>query len=138
MNDLYDSFANKKLGLGSLSDVDTDTDDIIVILCRSADYTANLAADTVVNDIPSIAQVSRVTLASPVISAGRVNFSDVTFPLVPAGDPCDIIIVAKDTGSDATSPLMLYLDTFPAGMPVTPTGSNIDGVMNVAGLLGFK
>jgi hypothetical protein len=133
-NERYQSYVNRCLGSGPLSAIDWTADTIKAALCRSADYTPNLSADTTFADIPSIAVVSTCTLATPTVTAGIIDFADALFPLVAAGAACDLVVVYKDTGTPSTSPLALLFDTFPAGMPVTPDGTDITVVLDVAGL----
>ena len=40
------------------------------------------------------------------------------------GDPSEALLIYKDTGTEATSPLIAYIDTA-TGLPVTPNGGNI-------------
>ncbi len=54
----------------------------------------------------------------PLFDAADVVFSAVT------GDPSEALVIYKDTGDAATSPLIAYIDTA-AGLPVTPSGTDI-------------
>jgi hypothetical protein len=40
------------------------------------------------------------------------------------GDQSEALVIYKDTGSAATSPLIAYIDTA-TGLPVTPNGADV-------------
>ena len=40
------------------------------------------------------------------------------------GDPSEALVIYKDTGTESTSPLIMYIDTA-TGLPVTPNGGDI-------------
>lgn len=50
------------------------------------------------------------------------------------GPACDAIGVFIDTGNAATSPLVAYIDTVAAGLPVTPAGASYNVVVDPTGL----
>jgi hypothetical protein len=54
-----------------------------------------------------------------VFDADPVTFSSVT------GNTVEALVIYKDTGNAATSPLLAYIDTVSSGLPVTPNGGNI-------------
>ncbi|MCP4960773.1 MAG: hypothetical protein GY925_16080 [Actinomycetia bacterium] len=115
--------------LGALIDWDTDT-----IACagfRTSAYTVNLVTDEFLSDAGT--PVATVDLAGGAIASGAVDFTDFTWASVGAGAAIDALVFYKNTGVAATSPLLLYVDTA-TGLPVTPTGSNIDFAVNVLGL----
>lgn len=127
---MYVPFKNAALGSGTQVDLDTDT--IKVILADSADYTVNLTTHDFLNDVASGARVSTATLASKAISGGAFDSADPTWTAV-TGDVCELVIMFKDTGNEATSPLIAYYDTFSAGMPITPNGGNIVATVHASG-----
>ena len=45
-------------------------------------------------------------------------------------------MIWKDTGSEATSPLIAYFDTV-TGLPVTPNGGNINLTFDAAGIFAL-
>ena len=94
------------------------------ILIDAADYTVDIATHEFLSDVPSIARVAVATLTTLAPTNGVYDASDVTFTAV-TGDSCEAIIIYQHTGSDATSRLLLYLDTATAGLPVTPNGTDI-------------
>lgn len=118
-NVLYDAaraaFANAEL--------DWDTDTIKVTLVDTADYTFNAAHDFY-DDITVAGRVATATLASKTNTNGILDAADTVLSSV-TGDPSEALVIWKDTGVEATSRVILYLDTFASGMPVTPNGGNI-------------
>lgn len=104
--------------------IDWDTDNIKAVLVDTADYTVNLSTHDNLDDIPSGARVATSgNLASKTVTAGVADAADITFSAV-TGDPCEAIVLYKDTGVESTSRLIAYIDTA-TGMPVTPNGGDI-------------
>lgn len=69
------------------------------------------------------------TLAAKTFTNGVFDADDVTFPTV-TGNTAEAIIIYIDTGSAATSRLVLYQDTGVTGLPVTPNGGDINLVFD--------
>lgn len=128
-NGVYDA------GLEGLLDgsIDWLTDDIKVVLVDVDDYTVDFASDTVLDDIPSGALVDTSgNLTGKTVTLGALSADDVTVSGV-SGDQFEAIVVYYDSGSDATSTLLAYLDTG-VGFPLTPNGDDVlvswdDGVV---------
>jgi hypothetical protein len=128
-NTIYLPF--KQLLLGG--DIDLITDTIKVVLIDAADYTVSAAHDFL-DDVAAGARVGTPqTLASKTITNGTFDAADVTFPSV-TGDPCEAFLLYKDTGNEATSPLIYYADTGHTGLPVTPNGGDINLQFNASGI----
>jgi hypothetical protein len=127
-NVLFSNF--KELLLGG--DIDLANDTIKITLVDTADYTFD-DAHTAFSSVPSGARVSTTTLASKTIASGIFDAADPVFSGV-TGDVSEALVVWKDTGNEATSPLIAYIDTVTIGFPVTPTGGDITIVLNSAGL----
>lgn len=104
--------------------IDYDTDNIKIMLIDEADDTIDLALD---EDLADRAAGSRVAtsgnLASKTVTAGVADAADVTFSSV-TGDESESIDMYQDTGVEATSRLILNIDTA-TGLPVTPNGGDI-------------
>lgn len=99
-------------------------DNIKAVLVDVADYTVNIVTHQYLSDVPSIARVA----TSPNFSgkaniAGVLDATDITLSAV-TGDPSEALIIYKDTGSAATSPLIAYIDSA-TGLPVTPNGGDV-------------
>jgi hypothetical protein len=119
-NALYDKAREAFLA----ADIDWAADTIKCVLVDGADYTPNLSTHDSLDDVPSGGRVGTAqTLASKTVAAGVADAADVTFTAV-TGDPCEYILIYKDTGVEATSPLIALIDTA-TGLPVTPNGGNI-------------
>jgi hypothetical protein len=119
-NALYDKGREKFL-TGSIS---WTTDTIKLVFVDSADYTPNLATHEFLSDIPSAGRVAiSGAFTGKTATNGVADADDVTVTNV-TGDQFEYIIIFKDTGNEATSPLIAFLDTV-TGLPFTPSGSDI-------------
>lgn len=104
--------------------IDWDTDNIKTLLVDTADYVVDLALHSVLSEIPAIARVATsANLTAKTVTAGVADAADVTFSAV-TGDPSEAIVIYQDTGVEATSRLIAYIDTA-TGLPVTPNGGDI-------------
>lgn len=100
------------------------TADIKAVLVDAADYTADLANDEFLSAIAVGGRVATSSnLGSKTSTDGVADAADATFSSV-SGDSCEAIVLYKDTGDAATSPLIAYIDNY-TGLPVTPNGGNI-------------
>lgn len=94
-------------------------------LIDTADYTYS-AAHQFLSDVPAGAVVaSSGALTTKTFVNGVFDADDVSFTAV-TGDQSEALVIYIDTGTAATSRLMVYVDAFSAGMPVTPNGGTID------------
>lgn len=64
------------------------------------------------------------TLGSPTTTSGIADAADITFPSVTTGSTATAIIIWKDTGTESTSHLVCYIDSY-TGLPITTNGGNI-------------
>lgn len=103
--------------------IDMDTDDIKVSLVRSSAYTPNLTTDQFLSSVPTRVADSG-NLSAKTVTLGVFDAADVTFTAVAAGLAAQYIVIWKDTGVAATSPLIALIDTG-TGLPVTPNGGDI-------------
>ncbi|WP_423833346.1 hypothetical protein [Streptomyces manipurensis] len=125
---LYPSF--KQLLLGG--DIDLAADDIRAVIVDTADYTYNAGHDFL-DDVAAGARVAvSGALASKTITGGVFDAADVTFTAA-TGDSVEAIVLYKHTGSDATSPLVAYID----GVSVTPNGGNIVAQWHPSGIFAL-
>jgi len=121
INTLY-SKAREKFLEGS---IDWVNDDIKAILVHTTGYIVDILSDEFLSDIPEISIVATSdNLSGKTISDGVANASDVQFPLV-NGDTVEAVVLFKDTGNSATSPLLVYINTVLNGVPITLDGGNI-------------
>lgn len=116
-------------------DIDLAADTIKAVLVDAADYTYS-NAHNFLDDVPSGARATNGTgtLASKTIgTSGNVttfDAADLTLTAV-TGDPSEAVVIYKDTGAEATSQLIAYLELSSA---VTPNGGNITLQWNASGL----
>jgi len=84
----------------------------------------NLSVHEFLSDVGSSARITTpVTLTSKTSTGGAADAADVTFTSV-SGPSIEAIILYRDTGTEATSPLIAYIDTA-TGLPITPNGGDI-------------
>lgn len=114
--------------------VNLTTCDVRSILIDDTDYTYSAAHDFL-DDIPAGARVATSgSLTTPTVTGSTFDSDDVTFTAVPVGDAADSIVLYCHSGTEATSRLILHLDsTNQAGLPVSPNGGNITYTVDAAG-----
>lgn len=100
------------------------SDNIKVCLVDSADYTLSIDTHDFLDDIPGGAIIATSgNLSGKSATLGVCDADDVTFTSV-SGDQFEYVIIYKDSGSSATSPLIACLDTA-TGLALTPNGADI-------------
>lgn len=115
----------RKLMQGSIN---LESDTIKWVLTDTAAYSENQDTDEFLS---AIASGDRIAI-SPALSskttdtpkAGVFDAADVTCTSV-SGDQSEALMLFKDTGDPATSPLLVKYDAGVTGLPVTPNGGNI-------------
>ena len=119
-NTLYD-YARQRFLEGQINWM---TDTVKVLLVDSGAYTVQTGVHQYLSDIPTSARIAGpVTLQSKTTTGGAADAADVTFPAV-SGASLEAIIIYIDSGSEATSPLIAYIDTA-TDLPITPNGGDI-------------
>lgn len=119
-NTLYD-FARQRF---LEAQINWMTDTVKVILVDTGAYTPQTAIHQYLSDIPTSARIAGpVTLTSKATTGGAADAADCTFVSV-TGNSIEAIIIYADTGVEATSPLIAYIDTA-TGLPITPNGGDI-------------
>lgn len=112
---------------------DLDLDGTVTVyLVDLADYTYS-AAHQYLSSVPGAARVASANLASKTFTNGLFDAADTTMSAV-TGDQCEALIVAQNTGTDATSRLVAYFDTGVTGFPITPNGSDVTVTWNASGI----
>lgn len=104
--------------------IDWDTDVIKNALVRGYAF---VAGHKFVSDIIGAGGVfvqRSSAMASKTVAAGVADAADTTHTTVAAGAPITCVIIFKDTGVDATSRVIAFIDTA-TGLPVTPNGGDI-------------
>ena len=119
-NTLYDSARQRFLE----AQINWMTDTVKVILVDTGAYTPQTSIHQYLADIPISARIAGpVTLTSKATTGGAADAADVTFTSV-SGTSIEAIVIYIDTGTEATSPLIAYIDTA-TGLPITPNGGDI-------------
>lgn len=113
--------------------IDLDTDTIKVALVDTGTYTFS-AAHQFYSSVTGVVGTP-ATLASKTITNGVFDAADVTFTAV-TGASVEALVVYKDTGSAATSPLIAFIDTG-TNLPVTPNGGDITIQWNASGIFSI-
>ena len=98
--------------------------DTIKAALVSTSYAQNLATDEFYSTISAVVLNTPATLGTKTVTAGVFDAADVTFTAVTAGSTVEAIVIYKDTGSAATSPLIAYIDTV-TGFPLATNGGDI-------------
>jgi len=123
----------KEKFLDALIDIPSDT--IKIALIDTGAYTYS-SSDEFYSSASAAQIGTPVTLASKTITNGVFDAADVTFTSV-TGASVEALIIYKDTGLAATSPLIMYIDVAASGLPVTPNGNNIDVQFNASGIFAL-
>ncbi len=134
---VHDDFRDAMLGNPTHSVIDFDTDNIDVSLLDQTDSGSITAATVDYDEVDTptvvattdLASVTVGTVGTGVMDAANTTFSSVT------GDAADYLVIWKNSGSPATSPLAVTFDSATTGLPVTPNGGDIVVTWNASGIL---
>ncbi len=102
-------------------EIDLLDDTIMVQLIDLTEYTVNLTTHNALDDIPALARVgSPQALTGKTLTGSVFDAADVTFTAL-TGPEVGAFVIYRDSGSEATSTLILYEDDA-ANLPYTPSG----------------
>lgn len=143
-NSLFAAYKGVQLGdaaISGFSVVNWESDDCRLILIDAADDTIAVNTD---QDLADIAAGARVATSGAIGSKTAVLASNtltidadnVTFTAV-SGDQSEQLVIYRHTGTEATSLLIAFFDTFSSGMPVTPNGGDIQVQWNASGIFNW-
>jgi hypothetical protein len=118
-NDLYRKGAQRILS-GSIN---LAGDDIVALLMKAA-YVPSMSADEFVAQINADQLGAAVSLTAKSVLDGAFDAADATFLAIAAGENVDSVVLAKNTGDPATSPLLAYIDVL-TGFPFATNGGDI-------------
>ena len=119
-NALYDK-ARERFLTGQFN---WSTDSIKSVLVDTGAYTVSLTSHEFLSDISSSARVSTSgAFTGKTTTGGAADANDITFSSV-SGPSIEAIVIYADTGTEATSPLLAFIDTA-TGLPITPNGGDI-------------
>lgn len=119
-------------GLKAILDADIDllADTIKCALIDTGTYTYSSAHDFY-NDVSGVVGTPG-TLDNKTTTGGVFDADDELFTSV-SGNSIEAVIIYKDTGNPATSPLIAYID----GLSLTPNGGNITAQFNASGIFAI-
>jgi hypothetical protein len=130
-NKIYPKY--KEALLTGSANISLTTGDVKAMLVDAADYAYSDAHDFL-DDVAAASRVATsAALGTKTVTAGVFDAANTTFTAV-TGDPSEAIIIYIDTGNEATSRLVAYLDTGHTGLPVTPNGADINVTWNGSGI----
>lgn len=119
-NALYDKGREKF----AIAQLDWSSHTIKAQLVDTGAYTVNLSTHEFLSDIAVGARVgAAVTLASKTYTGGACDAADITFTAI-SGPTIEAVVLYRDTGVEATSALIAYIDTA-TGLPITPNGGDV-------------
>lgn len=103
----------------------------------SGGFAAKLNGLDFVSELAAAGLVSRsAALGTKTTTDGVFDCADFSFTAV-TGDPCEALLLYRDSGADASSALIALIDVATSGLPVTPNGGNIDVTINASGVLSI-
>ena len=118
-NALYPKF--KENVMKKLIDLTTDT--VKAVLVDTGVYTYS-ATHANVGSLAGATVGTAQTIGTISVTDGIVDGADVTYTAV-TGNSVEAIVIYVDSGLEATSYLVAYIDTGVTGLPVTPNGGDI-------------
>ena len=128
-NFVYDKAAGALWG----ADIAYDTDNIKAVLVDTGLYSVSKTNDEFLSDIAAGARVATTSnLLSKTITGRVIDAADPVFTAV-TGNESEALVIYQDSGSDATSRVIIYVDTA-TNLPVTPNGTDITVIFNASGI----
>jgi hypothetical protein len=119
-NAIYPKFLEQILQGG----VNLSSANIKAALVDLADYTYS-SGHEFLTSVPVAARVATsANLGTKTFTNGTFDTADTTFTAA-TGDQSEAVILYVDTGTEATSRLIVFRDTGVTGLPVTPNGGDI-------------
>lgn len=107
-------------------DIDWAVDTIKAILVDTGAYTVAIDTHDFLDDIPGGAIIGTAqTLAGKTSTLGVADANDISFTGLVGAPTIEALVIYKDTGSSATSPLIAYIDTA-TGLPVSAGATQVD------------
>lgn len=116
----------------ALFDLSSATLNVRAIAVDTAAYTYSSSHEFASSLSGIIARSNLLTGKAVNATTGAFDSDDPTMQGVTGAD-IDAIVLIIDTGSDATSPLLMYQDTNISTVPFTPDGSDIRIIVDATG-----
>lgn len=136
-NALYNPYKQSLMAGDTNLDLDTDTtnDGVYAALIDTGTYTFS-AAHQFYSQLSGIVGTDQ-RIASPTITNGVFDGTDVTFPSVTGNTAEAIVLYRRNAGANTTWRLIGFIDTGVTGLPVTPNGGNITVTWNATGIFAL-
>jgi hypothetical protein len=104
------------------ADIDMATDTITIALVDTGNYTFD-SGHQFRSDVSDSAVISSTDLLNKTMTNGVFDADDATFTSV-TGANCEALIIFQNTGSQANSRLIAFIDSA-TGLPILPNGGDI-------------
>lgn len=135
-NTTFQEWEHSMFGSPTHSAISVTTDDLKIVMVDEGTDTPSPSTDTDLADIAAGARVdTSPNLGGKSLSSGAFKGSATTFSAT-TGATVESLVMYKDSGAAATSPLMLYIDTA-TGLDLTPNGSDVIVTPSTAGWCHF-
>ncbi len=121
-NFLYGKFKESLLSQNPSVDLDTDTIKVALVSNAYSPVTA-ATGDQFFSSVSGV--VATATLTGKSVTGGVFDATDVTFTSVTSTAQVQRLVIYKDTGTAASSPLIAVIGSATSGLPVTPNGGDI-------------
>jgi len=133
-NHIYPKY--KEALLSGSTGISLTSSNVRLILIDAADYTYSASHDFL-DDVPTAARVATSgNLTGKTVTDGVFDADNVTLTSV-TGDQSEALIIYIHTGTESTSRLVAYLDTGWTGLPVTPSGGDINIIFHSSGIFAL-
>lgn len=132
-NGLFNPY--KESRLTESPSVNISSDIIKVALVDTGIYIFS-ANDQYYSAVSSAVVGTPVALSSKTTSGGVFDAADATFTAV-SGSSVEAVVIYKDTGNPATSPLIAWIDTVASGLPLSPNGGDAIVQWSNLGIFSF-
>ena len=116
--------------------IDLTSDDIRAILVDTDDYSFSSLHDFLDDVVAGSRVAVSATFTSKTVTNGVFDAADLVLSAI-TGDQSEALIIYKHTGVEATSDLLIYMDTGVTGLPVTPNGGDIAITWNASGIFSL-
>lgn len=116
------------------ADVDLLVDTIKAALVDTGTYTYN-STHEFYSSVSTAVVGTPQTIANPSVTNGVFDGDDVTYSAL-SGSTVEAIVIYKDTGNAATSPLIAYIDNAGA-LAITPNGGDVTINWNASGIIAL-
>lgn len=115
---------------------DLSTGVVEVALIDTGAYTFSAAHQFVSSIAPAAIIGTPQVLSAKTFTNGVFDAGNAVFPTV-TGNNAEALVIYIDTGDNATSPLVAFIDTGVTGLPVTPNGGDINVAWNATGIFAL-